>query len=211
MKNLIAQGAESKLFLDSHKIIKQRFKKTYRINEIDDKLRKFRAKREAKILEKLKAINFSSPILVKSDEKQNLEIEFIDGKILRDVLEKSSHVNLGKEIGEKVAVLHNNGIIHGDLTTSNMIFGKNLISKKDEIFFIDFGLSFFSEKIEDKAVDLHLLKEALESKHSEIWEECYNAALESYGRLAFNSKEILKRLKTVESRGRYKNKISANL
>jgi Kae1-associated kinase Bud32 len=80
-----------------------------------------------------------------------------------------------------------------------MVFNK-------EIYFIDFGLSFFSRKIEDKAVDLHLLKEALESKHSGIWEKSYKAALEGYLKNASDGKEVLKRIKIVEKRGRYKHK-----
>ena len=200
MKKLIAQGAESKLFLVGNRILKNRFKKNYRIKEIDDKLRKFRTKREAKVLQRLEEINFPSPKLIKTDERENLEIGHIKGKLLKDVLEKEDYAKLSKEIGEKVAILHNNNIIHGDLTTSNMI------SKNNKIFFIDFGLSFFSHKMEDKAVDLHLLKEALESKHYRIWEKCYKAALEGYAKRAEDSKEILRRIKIVESRGRYKGK-----
>ena len=201
-KKLIAQGAESKLYLVDKKIIKNRFAKGYRIKEIDERLRKFRTKREAKVLQKLEEMNFPSPRLIKSDGKENIGMELIRGKVLKDVLEKSNYVKIGKEIGEKIGILHNNNIIHGDLTTSNMI----LNSKKNEIFFIDFGLSFFSHKLEDKAVDLHLLKEALESQHYEIWEKCCNAALGSYEKKASHGKEVLERLKMVERRGRYKAK-----
>ena len=196
---LIAQGAESKLFLDKNKVVKDRFRKTYRIKEIEERLRKSRTKREAKVLEKLGKIDFPVPKLIKNNEKDRLEIEFINGKLLKNILDKKNCIKLSKEIGNKVAILHNNDIIHGDLTTSNMILDK-------EIYFIDFGLSFFSRKIEDKAVDLHLLKEALESKHSEIWEECYKAVLESYVEKAVDGKEVVKRLKIVEKRGRYKHK-----
>jgi TP53 regulating kinase-like protein len=199
MKKLIAQGAESKLFLVKDNVIKNRFKKNYRIKEIDEKLRKFRTKREAKVLQKLEAINFPSPKLIENDEKENLEIEYIKGKLLKDILEKNNYVELSKEIGEKIAILHNNNIIHGDLTTSNMVFNK-------KVYFIDYGLSLFSHKIEDRAVDLHLLKEALESKHYKIWEKCYKAVLEVYEKKAVNGKEVLKRLKVVESRGRYNRK-----
>jgi len=199
MKKLIAQGAESKLFLEKNKIIKNRFRKKYRIREIDEKLRKFRTKREAKVIEKLQKLKFPSPKLIRNDEIENLEMEFIKGKLLKDILEKSDYIKLSKEIGGKIAILHNNDIIHGDLTTSNMILNK-------EIVFIDFGLSFFSHKIEDMAVDLHLLKEALESKHYNIWEKCYITALKSYEKKARYGKEVLQRVKIVESRGRYKNK-----
>ena len=138
MQKLIAQGAESKLFLTGNTILKNRFQKKYRIKEIDERLRKSRTRREAKILEKLQAINFSSPKLFKNDEKENLEMEYIKGKLIKDILEKSDYIKLSRDIGSKVAILHNNSIIHGDLTTSNMILNKN-----NEIFFIDFGLGFF--------------------------------------------------------------------
>src|SRR3989338_2712191 len=196
---LIAQGAESKIFLERNRIIKDRFRKTYRIKEIDDRLRKARTKREAKILDKLQKINFPVPGLIKNNEKDTLEIQYIKGKLLKNILNKQNCIKLSKEIGEKVAILHNNNIIHHDLTTSNMIFNK-------QIYFIDFGLSFFSTKIEDRAVDLHLLKEALESKHSKIWEKCYEAALEAYEKKAKNGRQVIKRLEVVEKRGRYKHK-----
>lgn len=201
MKNPIAQGAEARIFFTDGRIIKNRFRKTYRIKEIDERLRKSRTKREAKILQKLEAIDFPSPKLLKNDEKENLEIENIKGRLVKDILEKSDYVKLSKDIGKKVAILHNNAIIHGDLTTSNMILNKN-----NEVCFIDFGLSFFSHKTEDKAVDLHLLKEALESKHHRIWEKCNNAALKSYEKDAKDGKAIIKRLEAVEKRGRHKAK-----
>lgn len=196
---LIAQGAESKLFLEKNSVIKDRFRKTYRIKEIDDRLRKFRTKRETKILDKLQKINFPVPVLISSNEKDTLKIKYIKGKLLKNELNSKNCIKLSKEIGEKVAILHNNNIIHHDLTTSNMIFNK-------EIYFIDFGLSFFSTKIEDRAVDLHLLNEALESKHSAIWEKCYKAALSSYAKEANDGKQVIKRLEVVEKRGRYKHK-----
>jgi len=194
---LIAQGAESKLYLEKIKVVKDRFRKTYRIKEIDEKLRKFRTKREAKVLDKLQKINFSTPELINNNERDTLEIKYIKGKLIKDKLNENNCIKLSKEIGEKIAILHNNNIIHGDLTTSNMILNK-------EVFFIDFGLSFFSEKIEDKAVDLHLLK--LESKHSNIWERSYKAALDSYFKKAVDGRQVLERIKIVEKRGRYKGK-----
>ena len=199
MGSLIAQGAEAKLYLEEGNILKNRFPKSYRIKEIDEKLRGSRTRREAKILQKLQAIGFPAPKAISNDERENLIIEKIDGKLIKDALEKSNYNSLCREIGNKVAVLHNNSIIHGDLTTSNMILSK-------EVYFIDFGLSFFSEKAEDKAVDLHLLKEGLESKHYRIWEGCFKCAIKAYRKGAKNSHETLKRLEAVEKRGRYRAK-----
>ncbi|MEM2131524.1 MAG: KEOPS complex kinase/ATPase Bud32 [Candidatus Woesearchaeota archaeon] len=210
-ENLISRGAEAEIYLDidekthEKKIIKKRIQKSYRIKEIDESLRKFRTKRESKILEKL---NIPKPKLLKLNEKEaTIEIEFIEGKKIRDILEKSNEKNitfeLSKEIGKLIAQMHNQNIIHGDLTTSNMIYNE----KEKKIYFIDFGLSFFSEKIEDKAVDLHLLKQALESKHSKIYEKAFNLILNEYKKKAKKANEIINRVKQVELRGRNKAKI----
>lgn len=196
----IAQGAEATIFLDRKKIVKERFRKGYRIPEIDEKLRKGRTRREAKLIEKLNLLGIAAPKFLECDEKEmKISMEYIGGKRLRDVLEKLDYAKICKKVGEQVALLHNNGIIHGDLTTSNMIL------KQGKIYFIDFGLSFYSEKVEDKAVDIHLLRQALESKHYKIWEKAFRAVLQGYSR-AGSYKEIMARLKAVEERGRYKHK-----
>ncbi len=200
MPKIIAQGAEAIIVLDKDKIIKDRIAKSYRIKQIDDKLRKSRTRRETKIIEKLSAIGIPGPELIDSDDK-NMRIVMgnINGNKLRDVLENLDYAVLCKKLGELVAELHNNNIIHGDLTTSNMIL------EQGKICFIDFGLSYFSTKIEDKAVDLHLLRQALESKHYRVWEKCFKAVLKGYKK-AKQHKEILSRLEKVEQRGRNKEK-----
>jgi len=192
---IIAQGAEAKLYKDNDKIIKKRISKNYRIKELDEALRKTRTKREAKILEKLPK-EIPSPSLLRQD-KTDLEMSFIKGEKVRDVLD--INLKLCNELGKKIAIMHNAGIIHGDLTTSNMIYDK-------KIYFIDFGLSYFSEKIEDKAVDLHLLRQALESKHYRVYEKAFKLVLEGYKSKVKKYKEIMTRLEKVESRGRNKSK-----
>jgi TP53 regulating kinase-like protein len=193
----ISQGAEARLYRIGDKIVKERFAKDYRIAEIDDRLRKQRTRKEARILDKLNKINYPCPKLFKDDDKQIVEMEFLDGNKVRDILEKSDYKKMCEEIGRKVAILHNNNIVHGDLTTSNMIM-------MNEIYFIDFGLSFSSTKIEDKAVDLHLLRQALESKHYTIYEQSYQAVLIGYKKESKDAEEVINRLETVEKRGRYK-------
>ena len=78
-----------------------------------------------------------------------------------------------------------------------------MILKDNKVYFIDFGLGFISNKIEDKAVDLHLLKQALQSKHYKIYEKGFNYILEGY-RKSKNFENTIKRLEKVEKRGRYK-------
>jgi Kae1-associated kinase Bud32 len=125
---------------------------------------------------------------------------FLDGEKISEVLEDKNYLNISEEIGKRVKELHLMDIIHGDLTTSNMILAD------DKIHLIDFGLSFFSKKIEDKAVDIHLLKSALESKHHRIYDKCFKRIIKVYLEDNPSGKEIIAKIKTVESRGRNKSK-----
>ena len=195
-KNVLAIGAEAVLTLHKQKgvthVLKKRTQKKYRIVEIDSRLRSSRTRREAKVLDKLKDLGFTPKVLF-SDEKESIELEYLPGKKLADSLEQTDCVAIGKEIGKKIRQIHDVGIIHGDLTTSNLL----LVS--GTVYFIDFGLSFFSLKIEDKAVDLHVLEEALESKHRSVSRKVFAAVKEAYG-----DQEVLQRLLEVELRGRNK-------
>ncbi len=199
---LIAEGAEASIYSDQGRIVKKRHRKGYRIPELDEKLRTFRTKREAKILERLSAMDVAVPKLISADEKTTtMEMEFIEGEKVRDVLSGGNCEKICEKAGEMIGTIHGNNIIHGDLTTSNMI-----IDRKGKLHFIDFGLGFFSEKAEDKAVDFHLLKQALNSSHSRIAERCFAAVVKGYKKTNGSSGDILKRLEKVEGRGRYKGK-----
>ena len=101
-----------------------------------------------------------------------------------------------EKLGKQVALMHKNDIIHSDLTTSNIIL------KDNQVYLIDFGLGYFSKKIEDKAVDLHLIKQALEAKHWQNHEELFKKLIKTYK--FTDSEKTLERLKAVEKRGRYK-------
>jgi Kae1-associated kinase Bud32 len=189
----IARGAEAVIFEDKGKVIKQRFKKNYRIAELDSELRSQRTKREANLLRK---INIPHPKLLDCDNNESITMEKVEGEKLRDILDERPE--LTKRAGEITAMLHNQNIIHGDLTTSNII-----LDKKGELIFIDFGLSFHSEKVEDKAVDIHLFKQALNSKHHKVYDKALKLFLQGYAS-AEKHHEVMERLKSVELRGRYK-------
>ena len=201
MEKMIAEGAEARIFLEDGRIVKRRAAKHYRLRQIDEKLRKFRTRREAKLFQAFEKIGFPSPkMLGFSDKRMEIEMEFLPGKKIRDILSQKNCRKICTEIGEKTGILHKNSIIHGDLTTSNMILHNG------RLCFIDFGLSFFSHKIEDKAVDLHLLKQALESRHYRIWENCIKYALNGYKKTNPQHRDVLNRLENVEKRGRHKAK-----
>ena len=200
---MIAQGAEAKLYQDNATVIKERLAKAYRHPELDESLRKFRTRREAKVLQKLEELQFPAPHLREfSDKRMSMVMDFIPGNTLKEVLlqnaEQTEH--LSTEIGQRIRQLHQADIIHSDLTTSNLIQHRDT----REINFIDFGLSFFSEKAEDKAVDLFLLDRSLEITHAELYPEIFEQILEGYQEDNPRAQEIIERLEIVKKRGRNK-------
>ena len=201
-QKILFHGAEAKIIFSNNLIIKDRIKKSYRIPELDDKIRRLRTRKETKLLEKASNL-IPVPRIIKVDEKEKeIQMEFVKGKKLSDELESFSKIwqlKIFKQIGENIAKIHNSDIIHGDLTTSNMIFNE----ENNKVYFIDFGLGFGSHKIEDKAVDLHLLKQALEAKHFNNWEKLFDEVLKGY-KISKDYKKVFERFKRVEKRGRYK-------
>lgn len=194
---ILKRGAEAILYKEDGDIVKERIRKGYRIPAIDNRLRKERTRSEAKILEK---VSFAPKLIDANEKNMTIKMEFLKGEVIKDIFDrnaKSEMLKISRKIGERVAELHDQHIIHGDLTTSNMIL------KNKAVYFIDFGLSYISTKEEDKATDIHLLRQALESKHWKHYSECYKEVLKGYGKSqAF--KEVIARLKKVEARGRYK-------
>lgn len=197
----IAHGAEAVIYHDGSRIIKERLSKSYRLPQIDESLRRFRTRREAKILGRLEELNFPAPRLQEfCDKRMDIIMDFVPGEQIKDLIEADQE--LAREIGRRVALLHSWDIIHGDLTTSNMIKHK----ETGELHLIDFGLSFFSERAEDKAVDLFLLDRALESKHYQVYPEVFEQVLKSYSENYLQAENVLERFKTVRGRGRNKNR-----
>ncbi len=199
---LIQQGAEAKIFLnkEDNLVIKDRISKSYRISELDSKIIKQRTKAETKLLIKANQI-INTPLPKNSKESNKILMLYIEGEKLSGTLndfpiEKQRQIL--RKIGESIAKLHKIDIIHGDLTTSNMIL------KDENVFFIDFGLGYISKKIEDKAVDLHLLRQALEAKHFKHWKELFEEFKKSYSKDYKDSKQIFERMIAIERRGRYR-------
>jgi len=198
---IIQTGAEAIILKEGSSVIKKRIAKGYRYSVLDEKIRKNRTKRETRILEKAEKLIFVPKVFGVS--KFEIEMEFIDGKKLSEQLDElKSAEQVCVQIGENIAKLHDADVIHGDLTTSNMIFVGGG-EKAGRLYFIDFGLSFGNGRIEDKAVDLHLIKQALEAKHFKNFQKFFRAILKGY-EISKNLSEVLKRFEKVELRGRYK-------
>ena len=198
---LIYRGAEASLYQDKAGIIKIRLPKSYRAEAIDNKLRLHRTRQEARLVEKLHDAALPVPAVLKVDElRAVIEFQTISGRQLKEGLNAKNYFRYAKQIGSFVGRIHSMNIIHGDLTTSNMIVSNG------KLYFVDFGLGFQSHRDEDKAVDLHVLKEALDSRHFRIAEKCFRMVLAKYREMNPDSGNVIERLRKVEQRGRYKEK-----
>jgi len=205
---LLYQGAESRISLDifdgQEVIVKERIAKGYRIKQLDEELRKLRTRKEIKLLTEVRKLGIPTPKILHVDEKNHkIVMEFINGDRLKEYLNsicpnevKSICLKLGKQIGK----LHSNNIVHGDLTTSNMIL------KGDEIYFIDPSLGEFTQRIEEKGVDVKLLKEAIKATHFKIFDEVWNSILLGYRMVYKEADLVLNQLKEIEKRARYANR-----
>jgi TP53 regulating kinase-like protein len=194
---IIAQGAEAVLSREDTVLKKDRIKKSYRIKGIDERLRKRRTRAEAKLLRTARRTGVAVPGIV--DEADfSIKMDFVEGEKVRDILGRKNCQEIGRKVAKSIAMLHDNDIIHGDLTTSNMIL------KNNEVYFIDFGLGFHSSRIEDKAVDLYLLHQALASTHFDILEETWETILKVYEENSKEAKKVIKTLGEIEKRGRYR-------
>ncbi len=196
---IIKRGAEAVLYKMDSQIIKDRIKKNYRIAELDNELRRQRTKLEARLLSEARRSGVATP-QVFSVEENRIVMEHIEGERLKELINKTDEKSrkwIANHIGISVALLHNSEIIHGDLTTSNMI----LEGKK--IYFIDFGLGSFSKRIEDFATDLSVLREALKSMHYKYLNSLWQNIIKAYKEKNPNADATLKQLEQIEKRGRY--------
>jgi len=200
---LIRRGAEGDLFLTTwngkEAILKSRKKKDYRNSSLDYRLRKQRTIRESQIISEVKEFGIRTPLIHFVDIKNcDIIMQKIDGVLVGD-LPNIKLVNVCKKIGRLVGIMHKNGIVHGDLTTSNFIESGN------NIFIIDFGLANRTIKSDDHAVDLRLFKEILNSAHADIFEKAWLNFLSGYkssvGKERFA--KITNKVMIIESRGRY--------
>ena len=192
--DLIAKGAESNIckssYLGEKAVLKDRIPKGYRISQIDDKIRKMRTKEEAKLLSDAKRAGVMTPILYDVDlQNKTILMQEIEGSMLKDVIND----DFAFRIGENISRLHSADIIHGDITTSNI-----MVNEDNQIVFIDFGLGRYSDLDEDKAVDLLVLKKSLQSIDYSLSLKYFDLVLDAYG-----NDKIANKISDIESRGRY--------
>ena len=202
---LIKKGAEADIYLTSwngnKSILKLREKKDYRNPTLDRRIREHRTIHESSIMSDVKSFGVCSPLVYYVDTKMcKIYMQHMKGKLVRD-LSNQKVIKACEDIGKIVGKLHKNGIMHGDLTTSNFL------SMKNKVFVIDFGLAQKTDKIEDHAIDLRLFKEILNSAHADIMEKSWAGFLKGYKKIIGSSRHnrVLSQVSVIESRGRYAN------
>jgi len=205
---LVKKGAEASLYLaDWHSrkvMMKKRLPKKYRLSELDEQIKTYRTIHEPQLIRKAKKTGVPTPTIFLVDVKNaTIIMEFIEGKQVKQLLNEVSETerqHLCFKIGELIGILHKNGIIHGDLTTSNMI-----LNSEGKIFFVDFGLGEKSKELEARGVDLHLMKRALQSTHFRFAKECFDTVIEGYSKVlgSETAENVLDKIKQIGKRGRY--------
>ncbi|KAA8544061.1 hypothetical protein F0562_021762 [Nyssa sinensis] len=207
---LLKQGAEARVFestfVGKRSIVKERFSKKYRHPSLDSKITLKRLNAEARCMTKARRLGVFTPVLYAVDPVlHTLTFEYVEGLSIKDIFLGfgSSGVieeqmgDIAMQIGDAIGKLHDGGLIHGDLTTSNML----IRSSTNQLVLIDFGLSFTSTLPEDKAVDLYVLERALLSMHS----SCGNVMdqiLAAYRKSSKQWSSTLNKLADVRQRGR---------
>ena len=208
---LIQQGAEARLYRTSFcgksAFVKERFAKQYRHPSLDKILTHRRTNQEVRSLLRCRKAGIACPAVLFIDyEKHRIYLEEIVGaETLRDVFVRLGNEleaqRVGKVIGSILATMHESDIIHGDLTTSNMLLRPATDGEQEQLFLIDFGLSSVSTLAEDKGVDLYVLERAFLSSHPNS-EVVFDEVLSSYKATSKNAKAVVEKLDEIRLRGR---------
>ncbi len=188
---IIASGAEAVIALEGNTIIKTRIEKRYRLKEIDENIRRERTKTEARLISEARRCGVPTPI-IRDITDFEIRMEYIEGTALKNIV----NPQLSEQTGELIGRLHTCGIIHGDLTTSNVLY------KDGKLYLIDFGLAYLDKTLEARGVDIHVLFQTFESTH-ENHEELIEAFKKGYSMTFQDAGKVFERVAEIESRGRY--------
>jgi len=206
---LLYRGAEADVFKGEwcgrQAVYKLRKPLLYRLPELDTLIRSQRTVHEAQMIHQAKLAGVSAPHLYYlSPQEALLVMEFVKGERLKTLLLEAGLTKgrvraLGEEFGRSIARLHAAGIMHGDLTTSNVMVDGDALS------LIDFGLAVHSQRLEDQAVDLRLIKETLTGAHNEVSKQFMSALLSGYSSVlgSARAEAATRKLAEIERRGRY--------
>lgn len=209
---LISQGAEARVYESTFAsrpcVIKERFEKKYRLPELDKKLSHRRLIQEARCNLKCRRAGVRTPTIYMLDETTGrIYMEKLQGSSIKSYLKQQFSTaaaytaeakQVAYDIGVAIARMHDANIVHGDLTTSNIMFRDSTASS---VTIIDFGLANSQPLPEDKAVDLYVMERAFNSSHIQS-ETLVNEILRAYKSESRSSDSIFQKLAQVRLRGR---------
>ncbi|XP_041080086.1 EKC/KEOPS complex subunit TP53RK [Polyodon spathula] len=210
---LLKQGAEARVyrgkFLGKAAVMKERFPRRYRHPTLDEKLTHRRTAQEVRSILRCRKAGIAVPVVYFVDYTSHcIFLEEIAGSItVRDYIQSTSKTDteklhsLAERIGQILAKMHEEDVIHGDLTTSNMLLRIAVEGGSLDLVLIDFGLSYISALPEDKGVDLYVLEKAFLSTHPNT-ESVFETLLKSYTVSSKKSASVIKKLEEVRLRGR---------
>ncbi|WP_049969534.1 bifunctional N(6)-L-threonylcarbamoyladenine synthase/serine/threonine protein kinase [Haladaptatus cibarius] len=200
------RGAEATVSIGSERVTKRRAVKSYRHPELDARLRKERTTLEARLTSDARRAGVPTPVVYDVDPTEaSIEFEHVGESDLREELTASRVRDVGRHLG----TMHREGIVHGDPTTRNVRCAggdtppnerANDSRESDRTFFIDFGLGYYSDDVEDYAMDLHVFNQSLVGTSDvadELWREFESAYVET------GDEQVVTQLREIEGRGRY--------
>ncbi len=193
---MLDNGAEAVVYLEDGPegkkvLIKERIPKAYRHKEIDERIRTERNRTEARLMSEARRNGVSTPIIYDVEDFK-LKMQYIDGVPIKYLITPE----ISEKVGELVGKLHSAGIVHGDLTTSNLLLAG------ERLYLLDFGLAYFDEGLEARGVDIHVLFQTFESTHRDH-QVLIEAFKKGYQSTFINSEDVLKRVEEIKKRARY--------
>lgn len=204
---LIYKGAEADILLGEWQgreaVFKVRKPLAYRLKVLDDSIRRQRTLREAEMIHRAKVAGVDAPFLYCVDPgRATLVVEYVRGDRVKDLLPASptdETRSMFEEFGGAVGRLHSAGIMHGDLTTANVV------RRSGSLVFMDFGLAAHTTRVEDHAVDLRLIKETLVGAHPGLAAAALDSLRRGYSKAVgvARSRSVFRQLGNIERRGRY--------
>ncbi len=204
---LIYKGAEAEIYLQDWQgdlaIRKTRVAKPYRVQELDESIRRTRTAHEANMMHEARKLGTPVPAIQHIDpDSTTLIMDYIKGPTLKEELYRlsmSGRRGRCNSLGILLGLMHEGGVVHGDMTISNVL------SEDGKLFMIDFGLGDFSNEIEDKGVDLLLLSRAMKSTHYAFHTFLFKAFLKGYSKAVGKKRgdETFQKMHEIEKRGRY--------
>ncbi len=200
-------GAEARLdssvWMGRDVVVKQRVVKGYRHPALDRAIQTSRIRNEARLIMEARRAGIAVPVVYSVDYANNrIVMEEVKGARVKDALDRLPEPEarvVCTKIGGIAARLHASDIVHGDLTTSNMLL------EGERIVLIDFSLGSKTSELEDKGVDMHLLEEAFHSAHHQR-SGLYEVVKSSYTSHYPQGDAVLKKVREIEKRGRYTRK-----